>query len=420
MEHESAVITCPQCGTAINVSEILYRQVKHHLQEDFEHRGAVRDAEYQKKLEALGEEKAVLARERENARKEVEEAVGQKLKQERVKLETVLRKQLDDEKSGQLKVLEDELKRKSEEVRELNRLKAEMGRLEREKAEMKEKIEAETEQRFTDQLKQEREQIRTAEKEKMQTEIQKKEKLIDDLNRRLEEAQVKLEQGSNKLTGEVKEIELRDFLAASFPADEIKDVPSGVTGADVIHRVRNSAGQQSGTILYERKQTQKFDEKWIQKLKDDARSVGADSCILVTRAMPRDNEQTHFRDGVWVCTADDLQIVSALLRDGLLKQYTALVSQSDKGTKMEMLYNYLISNDFRNHVQNILEAFRSMDKSLEKERDDTLKRFAEREAHIFKAKQSILGFWGRVEGIAGDSLDQEFKKLEQSVKGGLP
>jgi len=57
-----------------------------------------------------------------------------------------------------------------------------------------------------------------------------------------------------------------------------------------------------------------------------------------------------------------------------------------------------------------------MDKSLEKEREDAIKKFAEREAHIFKAKQSVLNFAGRIEGIASESLTQEFRLLENSTK----
>jgi len=63
--------------------------------------------------------------------------------------------------------------------------------------------------------------------------------------------------------------------------------------------------------------------------------------------MPKEKSETHFNDGVWVCTFDDIKIITTLLRDGLIKQYSALVSQSGKGTKAEMLYDYLRSNDFK-------------------------------------------------------------------------
>lgn len=416
MEKETNIINCPQCGAIINVSELLYHQVQDRLEKDFEAQNAKKEKEYQKKLQDLQTEKQQIEKDKENLQLQVDSAVKLKLSTEKTKLEKSLRQQIEEEKLDQLKSLENELQQKSEQLKELNKTKADLSRLQREKDELKDKIEADAEKRFNQFLVQEKEKIKSTEYEKNKTELQKRDKLIEDLNKRLEEAQTKLEQGSNKLAGEVKEIELRDYLKFTFPIDEIKDVPSGVTGADVIHIVRNNVGQPSGTILYERKQTQKFDEKWVSKLKEDGRAVKADLCVIITRAMPKDNEETHFRDGVWICTYEDIKIISTLLRDGLLKQYAALASQADKGTKMEMLYSYLIGNDFKNHIMAILEAFRSMDKALQKDKEDSVKKFAEREAHIFKAKQGIINLWGRVEGIASDSLNQEIKMIEASTK----
>lgn len=415
MKKEANVINCPKCGAEINVSELLYRQVENQFRTDFENKNAELQKEYDRKIGEIEEAKASVAKQKETMQQEVDAAIQQRLRPEKEKIEKKLRTEIEEETSEQVKTLENELKHKSEQVRELNKSKADVARLQREKTELKEQIEAETEKRYSDMLTQERDKIRMTEKEKVQTDLQKKEKLIEDLNKKMEEMQTKFDQGSNKMAGEVKEIELREFLKSAFPADEIKDVPSGITGADVIQTVRNNLGQPSGTILYERKQTQKFDDKWIPKLKEDGRTSKSDICVIVTKAMPKDNEGTHFRDGVWVCAFVDLKVITALLRDGLIKQYSALATQADKGTKMEMLYNYLISNDFENHILGILEAFRSMDRSLEKEREDAIRKFAEREAQIFKAKQSILNFKGRIEGIASDSLNEKLRMLEDTA-----
>ncbi|HNQ82025.1 MAG TPA: DUF2130 domain-containing protein, partial [Bacteroidales bacterium] len=265
----------------------------------------------------------------------------------------------------------------------------------------------------------EREKIKMAEADKSKTEVQKRDKIISDLTKRLDEAQTKLEQGSNKLAGEVKEIELRDFLKATFPIDSIEDVPSGLKGADVLHSVRNSVGQAIGSILYERKQTAAFSEGWIAKLKEDGRTSKSDVLVLVTQSMPKNNQSTHFRDGVWVSSFSDLLLLITLLRDGLIKQSVALVSQQNKGTKMEMLYDYLLSNDFVNHITGILDAFKKMDHSIQKEKSDAMKRFAERESHVWQAKKSILSFWGRVEGIAADGLNQQMAMLSEGEQDKL-
>jgi hypothetical protein len=405
-------IKCPQCGAYIDVNEVLYHQLEEQIKDDYDKKTEKKEKELKVKLQEVEALKKEVEKEKEKITELVDNQVQNKLKTEKTRIEESIRQQINEEKSEQLKQLETELQQKSEQVKELYKAKSEVSKLQREKGELKDQIEAEAERKFNELILQEKDKIRKAEYEKSKTELQKRDKLIEDLNKRLEEAQTKLEHGSNKLAGEVKEIELRDFLKASFPIDEIEDVPSGVTGADILQDVKNSVGQPSGIIIYERKQTQNFGKDWISKLKDDGRRVKADICVLVSQAMPSDNKETHLRDGVWVCRLDDIKIITTLLRDGLIKQYSALASQTDKGTKMEMLYAYLRSNDFQNHIIGIIDAFKKMDKSLQKEREDALKRFAEREAHIFQAKQSIINFWGRVDGIAIDSLNKEIKLLE--------
>jgi len=419
MDKETTIIICPECGTEINVNQVLYLQLENQIKKDYEKKSAIRDMELESKLEKFESERKSFAEEKKKQNELVEKEVNDILKSEKTILEKVIREKIDEEKSGELKTLVSELELKSEKLKEFNKISAELSRVQREKEELRDIIIAEQEKNFTELLGKEKEKIKAVETEKSKTELQKREKLIDDLNKRLEEAQNKLEQGSNKLTGEVKEIELRDLLRSCFTVDEITDVPSGLTGADVLHIIKNTVGQVCGKILYERKQTLRFDDKWISKLKEDGLSSKADICVIVTRSMPKDCEETHFRDGVWICNASDIKTIVLLLRDGLMKQYSAITSQIDKGTKMEILYDYLRSNDFQNHIIGILDAFKKMDKALLKERDEALKKFAEREAHIFQAKKSLTSFWGRIDGIAIDSIGREVKMLDISKKDQL-
>jgi hypothetical protein len=413
MESEVNTVKCPSCGFDINVSDVLFHQVQEQLKKEYEAKGAAKDKEFSAKEQELQQEKEALLKAQESMLEQVNAAVKQRLFVEKASMEQTLRKQIEDEKSEQVKSLETELNTKSDQLKEFNKTKALVSQLQREKGEIKELVEAEAELKFNDLLSQEREKIKSAESEKNKLDVQKRDKLIADLQKQLEDTQKKLEQGSNKLTGEVTEIELRQFLRTTYPIDDIQDVPSGVKGGDVFQIVKNNIGAPSGTILYERKQTQAFSEGWVSKLKEDGRTAKSDVLVIVTSAMPKDNTETHFRDGVWVCAFDDLPLLTILLRDGLIKQSAALVSQQNSGAKTEMLYQYLLSNDFKNHILGILDAFRKMDKAVSKEKEDTVKRLAEREAHIYQAKHSILSFWGRIEGITTNGLDQQMKMLDE-------
>ena len=415
MENQatSSSISCPHCGKPINVSDVLFHQVQDQLKKDFEAQSAIKDKEIQSKEQVLLWEREALEKAQASMQENVDTAVKKKLSAEKISLEKTLRRQIEEEKSEQVAMLETELAEKSTQITCHNKLKADYARLQRHSEEMKGQIEAETELKFNEQLAAMRDKIQAAEAEKNQTQMGLKDKLISDLTKKVEEVTLRLEQGSNKQVGEISEIALRDFLKTEFPFDLVVDVPSDVRGAEVIITVRNNVGAQNGTILFERKQTQNFSESWIGNLKENSRTVKADILVLVTRAMPKDNPESHHRYGVWVISFEDVVIIVTLLRAGLIKQNAAHVSQQNKGDKMTILYDYLLSNDVKNHIPGILDTFKKMDGALSKERTHMIKRLAEMEAYQWQAKQSVLSFWGRVEGIASDGLNQQMKRLEE-------
>ena len=91
---------------------------------------------------------------------------------------------------------------------------------------------------------QERHRLKDAEKEKQMTDMRKQ---IEDLKR-------KAEQGSQKMQGEILELDLEDALRREFPFDIIDSVAPGIRGADIVQAVKRSPagnavryyGKQSG------------------------------------------------------------------------------------------------------------------------------------------------------------------------------
>ncbi|QQS44189.1 DUF2130 domain-containing protein [Candidatus Roizmanbacteria bacterium] len=71
-------------------------------------------------------------------------------------------------------------------------------------------------------------------------------KKLSDVLKANEELRRKLEQGSQQMQGEILELALEELLQKEFPFDEIKEVPKGVNGADIIQIVRNRAGKSAG------------------------------------------------------------------------------------------------------------------------------------------------------------------------------
>jgi hypothetical protein len=182
-------------------------------------------------------------------------------------------------------------------------------------------------------------------------------------------------------------------------------VGKGVRGADCIQTVRNNYGQECGRIIYESKRTTSFGADWIEKLKADMRSQGAEIAVIVTRAMPKDMDCFGIRDGVWICSFAEVKALATVLRDGVIRVFNAARSQENRGDKMHLLYNYLTSSEFAEQWKAIREGFMSMKLSIQKERDAMEKLWKAREKQLEKVLLNAAHIRGSIEGISGNDVD---------------
>ena len=395
------IIKCPQCSKSINVSEILFQQIQEQLNKEYQSKSAQKDKELQEKLKLLQQEKDKLAKEKEDLQGEVEAAVKIKLTAEKTKLEKIIKDQMKEETSEQIKNLQGELTEKSQQIKELNQTKIEIEKLKREKDELKDQISLEKEKEFSEKLKVEKLKIKKLVDEENTFKIKELEKQLEDQKKLAEEMKRKADQGSMQLQGEVQELALEEQLKVLFPFDLIAPVSKGIRGADVIQTVRNKVGLNCGTILYESKRTKAFSSEWIQKLKVDAVAEKADISIIVTEALPEGIDRIGQIEGVWVFSFTDFKGLVMVLRDSVIRINESLTSQSNKGEKMEMLYNYLISNEFRLQMDAIVEGFRGLQESYVQEKRAMGRIWKEREKQLEKEFLNTNHFIGSVKGIAG-------------------
>ena len=243
------------------------------------------------------------------------------------------------------------------------------------------------------------------------------EKQLEDQKKLADEMRRKAEQGSMQTQGEVLELLLEEILREQFPFDLIQEVGKGIEGADCIQFVRNQSGKECGKIIYESKRAKNWSNNWIEKLKNDMRTSGADVAILVTQAFPKDMDKFGERDGIWLCSYQEIESVAAVLRGALIKVSEAKKSEENKGEKMQLLYNYLTGNEFRQQIEAIVEGFMSMKQSIAKERIQMEKIWKEREKQLDKVLISTSGMYGSVKGIAGASVN-DIPLLDGSEEGG--
>lgn len=232
----------------------------------------------------------------------------------------------------------------------------------------------------------------------MEMQLQAQQKLAEEMRR-------KAEQGSMQSQGEAQELLLEELLRSTFPFDLIEEVGKGVRGADCIQTVRNPFAQDCGRIIFESKRTKEFANDWIEKIKNDMRSQGADVAVIVTQTLPRDMNSFGEKEGVWICSFQDVKAVVQILRDALIRIFNAAKSQENKGDKMHLLYNYLNSREFAEQWQAIREGFLSMRLSIQKERDAMEKLWKQREKQLEKVLLNAAHIRGSIEGISGSDVD---------------
>lgn len=348
------IIKCPSCGEEIEISEALSQSI------------------------------------REDVEKEITKKVEQKLK---------------DESSQEVKLLEEELKQKTT---KLNQAREEELKLRQDKLKLedeKKSFELDKQRQLDEERNKIRQQTLLEASDAHRLKDMEKEKMIGDLKKALEDAQLKANQGSQQLQGEVQELDLEDFLVKTFPFDEINPVGKGVRGADVSQVVKTSLGTVCGIILWESKRTKAWVDDWTTKLKDDLRASKANIPIIVTTVLPKTiTTGFGFYEGVWVTEPNYTQPLAEILRKNLIDVAREKHNGKDRGTKADMIYTYLTSDAFVQQIQNIIEVHQNMQTQIQKERAAFEKLWKEREAQAERILLSTAGIYGSIQGVAGQSL----------------
>ncbi len=248
--------------------------------------------------------------------------------------------------------------------------------------------------------------------------IKEKDKLIGDLRQALEEARRKSEQGSQERQGEVLEIDVQVQLERMFPQDLIAAVPKGMRGADLVQQVRDGGLRSCGAIVWEAKNTRRWQPAWIDKVKQDQRGVGAGLAVIVTAALPDGVVEFGRVDGVWVASLRAWPALAAVLREQLIQVAFAHAAADGKHEKMEVLYRYLAGDQFKSRIEAMVEAFTGLHAGLNRERAAMERIWKEREKQIERVLGNTAGLYGEVRGIMGSGV-QPVPALELDAATGL-
>ena len=200
------------------------------------------------------------------------------------------------------------------------------------------------------------------------------------------------------------ELQLEEEFRKEFLYDEIREVPKGVRGADLIQVVKTRTGMVCGAIVWELKNTKAWSPSWLAKLRDDKRSLKADLAVLVSSVLPPEVTTFAEVDGVWVC---DIQLTMALahaLHSQLIEVAKVMAANEGKADKAELVYNYLLSNDFKQRLEVLVEYIRGRKEEIDKEKMYFNKKWEKEDKNIFRIVQTTAGIYGDLQGLVGNAL----------------
>ena len=140
MKTTNAKMNCPNCGTEINVDELLISQFQDSIKKDLESELQIRKEELSQEKMEFKKLSLEFTKEKETLEETIQAKVKAQLSSREESLKEAIRKEINDEKSLQLQDLESELIKKSAQLKDLNGTKAQLERLRRDMEEAETRI----------------------------------------------------------------------------------------------------------------------------------------------------------------------------------------------------------------------------------------------------------------------------------------
>jgi len=325
---------------------------------------------------------------------------------------------LQKEYKSQLKAGEDEVERREKQFQESQQQLINLTKQLREAKDAESKIKLEFEKKLLTEQEKIKSDAKKEAEEELSLRIAEKDKKLNDAQKQIKEMERKIQQGSQQFQGEVYELKLEEILKQNYPLDEIKEVPKGIKGADVIQVVKTRTGMVCGTIVWESKNTKNWSHSWVQKLVEDQRALKAEIAVLVSSVLPEEIQSFGQLDKIWVSDMKSAIALTFALRQQLVGIKSAQEINSGKATKAEVVYNYLTSNEFKQRIEVWVEYFKERQEDLQKERLYFNKKWGKEEKEIHRVFESTAGMYGDLQGLIGTALPKvKYLELPDNISG---
>ena len=396
----SNLISCPSCRTEIEITEALEAQLTAQIRREMGAELKAKQAELSLAHSKLADQRQSLADEQAAFAAKVKAGIDA----ERAAILAEAKKSAAESLALEMKDQATQLSELQTKLRDARENELEIRKRERELLEKTEELKLAAAREVNAQRGMIREAAMKQFLEEHQLKDAETQKLVSDLRSQIGSLKQKAEQGSMQMQGEVQELALEEMLESTFLPDSIEPVGKGVNGADCKQVVFCPNGTKCGSILWESKRTKNFQKSWLAKLRDDQRSARASVAVIVTQVMPEGIDTFGMVDGVWVCSWRCAKGLAMALRAGLIEVGKTQIATQGRAEKMELVYNYLSSQEFQHSVSGIVEAFIAMQSDLDSEMRSMKRIWKKREKQIERAIDNTTALYGDLQGIVGGSL----------------
>ncbi|MBL8020248.1 MAG: DUF2130 domain-containing protein [Leptospirales bacterium] len=370
----SQLIKCPECGNRFQQNDATARQIEKRL------------------------------------RKQIEGEQARFLERERAALEKSTLKKVSEQFAIELSYLRDSLEEKNRALQESNRQELSLRKRQRVLEEKEAAIQLEVERVLDAERKKLSVRINEQANEIAQQKVAEKDRLITELKSTIDSMHRKTHQISEKVQGTAAEDILESTLSTLYPDDEWVRVRNGAKGGDLVQKIR-SGNHIVATILYESKKTKNWQSSWISKVKSDQSEIKADLAVIVSDVLPEEIHGFGKVEGVVLSNLSSVCGLVSVLRSSMIDISRVRRSSENSQERGEILLRYLSSGPFREGVTRIIETFRRMQETLQKEKSASTRLFAEREAQISSVVGSVAQIVGDLQGSANVLPDLEVLQI---------
>jgi hypothetical protein len=228
-------------------------------------------------------------------------------------------------------------------------------------------------------------------------EKQKLEEKLQDVTRQLQNKPV------DEL-GEGAELDLFELLKQEFSEDKITRFAKGTPGADTLHDIYHN-GTLCGRIVYESKNSSRWLNDYVAKLRRDQIAAEADHAILSTFKLPANAKHVHLQDAVIVCQPARVLVLAQILRRHIVQVHNLRHSNEERANKTEVLYEFITSARFGQLIDEVkvhTQTLEDIDVSEAKVHKKTWEKRGEVIRKIRRAHGDLQSEIDRIIGTAAD------------------